>query len=188
MLRTFVALELPPEVRRLLAETQASLRPATRAVRWVDSEGAHLTLKFLGPTPEDAVEPIGAALRAAADGHGAIRLRTGQPGAFPNPRAPRVLWLGLEGDVARLGQLQQKVEAAIAPLGYPTEARPFSPHLTLGRLRQDATGRDRTAAGAATAAAASPRPVAFEIDAVSLMLSELSPQGARYSPLLTVPL
>ena len=188
MLRTFVALELPPEVRRLLAETQASLRPATRAVRWVDPQGAHLTLKFLGPTPEDAVEPIGAALRAGLAGHGAIRLRTGQPGTFPTPRAPRVLWLGLEGDVARLGQLQDKVEAAIAPFGYPTEARPFSPHLTLGRVRQEAGNAERVAIGAAVGAAAAPRPVAFEVDAVSLMLSELSPRGARYSPLLTVPL
>jgi 2'-5' RNA ligase len=66
MLRTFVALELPPAVKRLLAETQAQLRPSARAVRWVDPVGAHLTLKFLGPTPEDAVVRIGAALRAAA--------------------------------------------------------------------------------------------------------------------------
>jgi len=188
MLRTFVALELPPEVKRLLTATQASLRPAARAVRWVDPAGAHLTLKFLGPTPEDGVEPVGAALRAAAEGHGSLRLATGRPGAFPSTRAPRVLWLGLDGDVARLGQLQQKVEAAIVPLGYPSEGRPFSPHLTLGRVRQEAGNAERLAVGAAVAAAAAPPPIAFELDEVSLMLSELSPRGARYSRLLTVPL
>jgi 2'-5' RNA ligase len=188
MLRTFVAIELPAEVRRLLAEAQGSLRLGARAVRWVDPDSAHLTLKFLGATPEDAVEPIGAALRAAAERHGRLHLRTGHPGAFPNPQQPRVLWLGLDGDLARLGELQQKVEAAIAPLGYPTENRPFSPHLTLGRLRPDASRADRAAAGAALAAAAPPRPVAFEATGVSLMLSELSPRGARYSRLLSAPL
>jgi 2'-5' RNA ligase len=187
MLRTFVALELPPEVKRLIGAVQASLRPAARTVRWVDPASAHLTLKFLGPTAQEAVEPIGTALRSAAEGHGPIRLRTGRPGAFPNARAPRVLWLGLDGDVAHLAALQQKVETAIAPLGYPTEARPFSPHLTLGRVRQEAGQAERAATGAAISAAA-PTTSLFEVGAISLMLSELTPSGARYSPLLTVPL
>jgi 2'-5' RNA ligase len=188
MLRTFVALELPPEVKRRLAQTQAGLRPGAPSVRWVDLDGAHLTLKFLGPTAEAAVEPIGAALRSAAAGQGALRLRTTHLGVFPSQRAPRVLWLGLDGDLARLGQLQQRVEAALAPLGYPTERRPFWPHLTLGRVRPEASPAERSAVGAAVAAAAPAAPVWFEVGEVSLMLSQLSPRGARYSPLLTVPL
>src|SRR5262245_7166803 len=147
---------------------------------------------FLGPTPEDAVESIGAALRSAAAGQGRLRLRTGRSGVFPSPHAPRVLWLGLDGDLDRLGRLQRRVETAIAPLGYPdpqagTPARPFSPHLTLGRLRPEASQAERAAVGLAVAAL-SPGAVPFEVGDVSLMLSELSPRGARYSRLLNVPL
>ena len=152
-LRTFVAIELPAEVRAAIAAAQAELRGAlgdrAGSVRWVNPAGAHLTLKFLGDTPESAVPGVEAALRAALAGTAAFDLRTGALGCFPSGRAPRVLWLGLDGDLAPLTAARDAVEAAIAPLGWPTEARPFSPHLTLGRLRPEASPAERAGIGKA---------------------------------------
>ena len=171
MLRTFVALELPAEVK----EAVASLQDRRLAgVRWVEPEGVHVTLKFLGPTEEDAVARIGEALARAAVGRGALRLTTAGIGRFP-----RALWLGLEGDVDGLVALRDAVEQEMSPLGWPTDDRPFRAHLTLGRLRSEAAGVPPIEA---------PPSLAFEANEVSLMRSELSPKGARYSRLLAVPL
>ena len=191
-LRTFVAIELPEPVRVAIAAAQAELRGAlgTRAssVRWVDPESAHLTLKFLGDTPETALVGIEAALRASLAEVPAFGLQTGALGCFPSGRAPRVLWLGLDGGLAPLAAAHDAVEAAIAPLGWPTEARPFAPHLTLGRLRPDASPAERAGIGKAAGAIWPPRPTALAVGAVSLMRSELGPGGARYTRLVEVSL
>jgi 2'-5' RNA ligase len=172
LLRTFVALELPPEVRHAVASAQDR---SERAVRWVDPESAHLTIKFLGPTPEDAVPRIGEALASAARGVGRLRLSTAGVGRFPG-----ALWLGLAGDLDRLTALREAIEREVSPLGWPTEARPFRPHLTLARRRPGAP--------LAKTLERVPSPVAFEVGEVSLMRSELTPGGVRYSRLLAVPL
>ena len=171
MLRTFVALELPAEVKEAVAALQDRRLPG---VRWVEPEGVHVTLKFLGPTPEDAVARIGEALARAAAGRGPLRLTTTGIGRFP-----RALWLGLGGDVEGLIALRDAVEREMSPLGWPTDDRPFRAHLTLGRLRSEAAGVPPIEA---------PPALAFEASEVSLMQSELSPKGARYSRLLAVPL
>ena len=191
-LRTFVAVELPDQVRAAIGSAQAELRGAlgarAGAVRWVDPAGAHLTLKFLGDTPESAVPGIEVALRAALAGASAFALRTGALGCFPSGRAPRVLWLGLDGELEPLTAARGAIEAAIAPLGWPTEARPFSPHLTLGRLRPDASPAERAGIGKAAGAIWPPPPTPLAVAAVSLMRSELGPRGARYTRLVEVSL
>lgn len=194
ILRTFVALELPDHLRRALADLikrlRAELKERDGQVRWVDPGGAHLTLKFLGPTAQDAVPGVEAAMRSALAelAIGPLRLTTSHVGFFPGPRVPRVVWWGLEGDLARTAQLRDALEATIAPLGWPTEARPFAPHLTLGRLRPTASPAERAGVGRVLGQVWTPDPVAFEVDRVSLMLSELGPGGARYTRLAGVPL
>jgi 2'-5' RNA ligase len=191
-LRTFVAIELPAEAKAAIAAAQDALREVLRdggpAVRWVNPAGAHLTLKFLGDTPESAVPGVDAALRAALAGTAPFELWTGAPGCFPSGRAPRVLWLGLDGDLAPLTSARDAVEAAIAPLGWPTEARPFSPHLTLGRLRPEASPAERAGIGKAAGTIWPPPPTRIPVPAVSLMRSEAGPQGARYTRLVEVSL
>lgn len=191
-LRTFVAIELPAEARAAIAAAQAELRGAlgdrAGSVRWVNADGAHLTLKFLGDTPESAVPGVEAALRAALTGTAAFDLRTGALGCFPSGRAPRVLWLGLDGDLAPLTEARDAVEAAIAPLGWPTEARPFAPHLTLGRLRPEASLAERAGIGKAAGTIWPPPPTLVPVPAVSLMRSEAGPGGARYTRLVEVSL
>lgn len=189
-LRLFVALELPAPILDALAQTQDALQAQMprRAVRWVRGEGIHLTLKFLGETPARQREPIAAAVAAACAGHGPLTLRAAGLGCFPNPARPRVVWVGLEGDLAALGALQRAVESALEPLGFRPEGRPFSPHLTLGRVRDDVSSADVKAAGQVVAAATVGTLGEWTADAVSLMRSDLRREGAVYTCLAATPL
>jgi 2'-5' RNA ligase len=183
--RAFIAVNLPPERRRDLADAVAPLLRSGLPVRWVEPDGYHVTLRFLGPVADGDVEPVAAALRTLAMGHAPFTLRVGGAGAFPDVRRPAVLWLGVAADGPLLA-LQQAVERGIAPLGFPTESRPFHPHVTLGRTRRDARP------GALRSAEALLRDVACEviipIETVDLMSSHTSPRGARYQCVLAAPL
>lgn len=179
-LRLFVALELPPHVRDALRDAQQALAVYDLAVRWVDPDGAHLTLKFLGAVAADKVEAVAAAMREAATGHAPFELHTTGVGAFPHTRQPRVVWLGIDGAMQQLRTLHQDVERLLAPLGYPTEQRAFNPHLTLGRTRNDAGETDHAAIGRAIAQSSS-QVERWSVDAVSLMRSERLPVRARYT-------
>ena len=181
--RLFIAIELVSEVRAVLAEARRRLERQPLAMRWVDVESTHLTLKFLGATPANRVEAIHGALQTAARLHAPFTLSTGRLGVFPRPREPRVVWIGVEGEVPRLRALQADVERLVAPLGYPTEKRPFSPHLTLGRTAKTANPRELAAIGAAVAASEVERTAAWPVGSIVLMRSDLHPGGARYTTL-----
>jgi RNA 2',3'-cyclic 3'-phosphodiesterase len=181
MLRLFIALDLPPEVRATLQAMQAQLRGYRLPIRWTDPAGAHLTLKFLGATDPGQVAAITGALETIARKHAPFELVTAGPGCFPNLHAPRVVWLGLGGAVDALARLRDDVERTIAPLGFPTETRPFSPHLTLGRTNKDATRQESAAIGPAIKATPAPPRITWQVRRLSLMRSELGPAGARYT-------
>src|SRR2546421_211885 len=154
MLRAFIAIQLSDEVKRQIGSVQAELKREVsgsgrggKAVKigWTQPEGIHLTLKFLGDIQETQVEALREILKRAAAPARPFTLEARGLGAFPNPRAPRVIWLGLHGksdDMAELQRLQAAVEDGAAALGFAKEARAFTPHLTLARIR------DRVEAGA----------------------------------------
>jgi 2'-5' RNA ligase len=190
--RLFIAVELPTAVLAALTALQKRLKTLDRerAIRWTAAEGVHLTLKFLGETTSDRIPAIVTGLEQAAGGKTPFDLSMTGVGCFPNLQRPRVVWAGLRGDMGALRRLQEAVEEHIAPLGYPTEARAFSPHLTLGRARREAStgalaafGKQIEQVGAATAEA-----VNWRVEAVSLMRSDLKPSGALYTRLAHVPL
>ena len=185
-LRLFIAVELPPEVQAVLRDVHTALEGRRLAVRWVDPAGTHLTLKFLGATPAGRVDAITQALEQVAVAHPPFLLSTGGLGVFPRPRAPRVVWLGVAGALAELRALQADVEQRVAPLGFPTEQRPFSPHLTLARTTRDASGADLAAIGTAVVETAAPASVGWHVGEMSLMQSDLTPRGARYTALARV--
>ena len=108
-------------------------------IRWVKSDSVHLTLKFLGQVPSDQIELITLSLKNALAAQHAFTLEVAGVGCFPDLHRPRVIWVGVKEEAAghQLQHVQRVVENAISPLGYPTEARDFSPHLTLGRLARD---------------------------------------------------
>ena len=181
--RLFIAVELPEEALRAIERLQDGLvrtMPGD-AVRWVRPEGIHLTLKFLGDVPREQIDGIQAALGEAVRGHPPFALRAEGLGAFPNTRRPRVVWVGVEGDVRRLKELRNDVEEHVAPLGYPTEDRSFTPHLTLGRVQRDASRRELDAIGMAVETNTVGELARWQVDAVSLMRSELKPTGAVYT-------
>lgn len=181
--RLFAAAELPDAFREDIARIgAAALAVGLRGVRPVRAENAHLTMKFLGEVGADRVEDVLASMRLAAARSAPFRLRTGNLGAFPNADAPRVLWLGVEGDLAALRRLRDGLEDAFAAAGFRRDRRAFSPHVTAARVR------DRLSAANAkrlmdASAAVRPRPVEFAVERLSLMRSDARPGGSVYTRL-----
>lgn len=190
MWRLFIAVELPEGARRAISAVQNDLkkRLPEGALRWVRPEGIHLTLQFLGDVERGRVDELNDALVRAAADRRRIALAIDGLGCFPNPRRPRVLWLGVGGEVAKLRLLQQAVEAETKTLGFQPEGRDFSPHLTLARVQRNASRADVGKIGAAVEWGGVDRVADFAADGVSLMRSQLRPSGAEYTQVAHVAL
>lgn len=183
-IRVFIALQISQVATQALAEVTARLSAAVpRGVRWVDPESVHLTLKFLGNIDPGLTGQVLEAVRRAGQGSFPFRLHLSGLGAFPNQRQPRVLWTGVAGDLDELAGLQGKMEDAIAQLGFPRDRRPFSPHLTIGRVRDGVSGELRRQIGDAVAAASLEPTDSWLVESVHLMRSTITPGGAVYASL-----
>ncbi len=189
-IRTFIAIELSPDTLAQLAQIQARLKArAPRAsVRWVHTDGIHLTLKFLGETPRSQLDTIETTLRGAVQHIPAFSFNVGQAGCFPNASRPRVVWIGVQEPTGILNRVQRAVESAIAPLGYPTEDRSFSPHLTLGRVARNASANDARQVGDSVLASNIGALGTVTARDVALIQSTLKPSGAEYTILMRAPL
>ena len=182
MIRAFIAVEITPATIERIAALIDQLTPSLAGVRWVGPGNFHLTLKFLGNIDENQIEPIGAALAEALRPFPRLTINVKGLGVFPNPKRPRVLWVGLVG--SRLALLQSKVESALTPLGFAPDEKIFTPHLTIGRWRQGARaernleselGKWRDHEFGATS-----------MHEVILFQSELKPTGAIYHRLKVI--
>jgi len=188
-IRAFIAVELPDEVKAGLAQLQAQLKAGQQAaVKWVDPYAVHLTLKFLGNIAVDKTGEITRAIEEAVQGISPLHLEVKELGAFPNFKRVRVAWVGVSGEVAKLGQIQQRIEANLAPLGFTRESRPFTPHLTLARLRERASPNEQQSFGQLIASTRFEAEYGFDVDSISLMRSELSREGAIYSRISSIKL
>lgn len=179
--RLFIAADLPADVKDELAATQARLRRGAPPVAWVAPAAMHLTIRFLGDTVPARVADLQAALVAALAAHPPPRLQLSGAGAFPNDRRPAVLWVGLGGSVVALGRAQASIEAALQGIGIAPEPKPFHPHLTLGRVRRDASQEQRQKLGEALRALPPPAPLAWTLERVILYRSELRSSGPIYT-------
>ena len=183
-IRAFIAVVLPQPIKTCLAQLQLDLgAKQDTSVKWVNPDGIHLTLKFLGNTTAELVPHIIDAMTASIKNISPFLLRIGELGAFPNTRSPRVTWVGLNGDIIKLKELQRHIDQALAPLGFPKETRPFSPHLTLGRIRASASLKERLRLGEILSSIKSKNRPSFHVNTISLMRSELTTKGAIYSPI-----
>ena len=190
-MRTFIAIELDGSLASFVAETQAMLQrilsPASnRLVRWTHPEKAHLTLRFLGETDEDARRRITAELARVAADHDGLRLGLNKLGCFPKPQQPSVLWLGFSGDLEALQTLQSAVEMVARSAGFVAEKRAFKPHLTIGRVQRNAASAALRRLGEEFARIAAMQDVVsppVEVDELVYMRSDLQPTGAVYTPL-----
>ena len=189
-IRAFIAIELPDAILAEVGNIEARLKPQMPpdAIRWVKADSIHLTLKFLGQVPSDQISLIMSSLRTAVVAHAPFTLEIKGAGCFPNIHRPRVVWVGVQENDHRLHALQRAVENAIAPLGYPTEIRDFTPHLTLGRLARDVRQSDQKKIGEVVEAAGVGSLGKWEVKQVALIKSDLKPSGAEYTILAEAPL
>lgn len=175
-IRLFVAIELPKSVKVVLlaAASQVAQRLPGGAVRWVQPEQLHLTLRFLGDTAVTQLPTLQDQLSQLTARHPGFQLRLDGLGAFPNRKRPRVVWAGLAGEMAVLQAMQAELEDRVVKLGWTREERPFSPHITLGRVKHasQVQGLDWSVRLAELGVA---------VTAVQLVQSELRPSGPVYT-------
>ena len=183
--RTFIAIEMPGPVRAFLDRCQERLKRAGGGVRWVRTDLVHLTLVFLGEVRRDRLAALEQAVRGAVAGCGPLTLAPGGAGRFPPKGRPRVVWIGIDDPAGGLIRLQKAVAEATAGFAEKVEDRPYSPHLTLGRVRG---GGDLRGLSEAVAAMADEQGPEFEAREVVIFRSALSPQGPTHSALSRVPL
>jgi len=184
VIRAFIAAELPEPCRQEVAAFQSKLQRSGADVKWVETGNLHLTLKFLGEIDDNRVEPLKESL-AGLRSRSPFQIHLEGIGAFPKTTYPKVIWVGVNEGKEKLAELAQAVEKICSGLGFPPEERPFSPHLTIGRVRsqeqlaplikqlQTAEFRAKTPA---------------EIGKLTLFQSTLGPRGPVYRPLAEIPL
>ncbi len=189
-IRTFIAIELSDAERLALRRLQERLKstPAARYVRWVAPEGIHLTLKFLGGVDTAQMPALQHAVAGACAGVPPHTLTLDGIGAFPNTRRPNVVWVGVGGDIETAARLADQIDQACAALGFPRETRPFSPHLTLGRVKRDIRPSDQQFVGEMVNTTQVGELGRFRVERVSLMKSDLRPTGSVYTQLSAVEL
>jgi RNA 2',3'-cyclic 3'-phosphodiesterase len=185
MIRSFIAIDLPDATRQGLAAVQEQLRQSRAGVRWVKPSSIHLTLKFLGNIHPAQVEDIARAVAQEVRDQPPITLGAAGLGAFPSRRKPRVLWIGMEGEVQRLTRIQSRVENALQLLGFAREKRAFRPHLTIGRVKDR---RRLQSLIDAMAELKIPEFDSFDVTEIILYKSDLRPTGAIYTKLHRMPL
>jgi 2'-5' RNA ligase len=187
-LRLFVACEIPEDARRVIASAIETLRQRSgEAVRWVRPDGLHVTLKFLGEVPLRNMPRVKLACQEAVAGHSPFTLEFASIGTFGGREGLRLMWAGIAGDVLRLEALVRSMNTALAVVGFEPERRPFRPHLTLGRVRDEIPTRKRAEIEVAVGKLDIPE-TPWRVSHVSLMRSHLLAGGARYETLATFPL
>ena len=171
-----MAIALPPAVTAVLAQLSHTLarQMPDRTVRWVKPDRMHLTLRFLGDTAVTNLSPIATELDHVTANYTPFQLHLHKVGCFPNRKRPRVIWVGLAGEVSPLVRLKQDIDTFLQPMGWEREKRPFQAHLTLGRVKNvHQVGSIKWDVPV--------KRVGWEVTAVHLIESQLRPQGPIYT-------
>jgi 2'-5' RNA ligase len=188
LLRAFIAVEIPLPIREAVSTAAAPLHQGIgQAVRWVPMDNMHLTLKFLGDVSAANVEMLCQMLQAEADLFHCFDLHLEGLGAFPNQKRPRVIYIGIQAP-ATLEALQRGIDSSSRRLGYESEERGFSPHLTIGRVKQNITSTEQQAIRRALEETRIDSLGTARVDSVHLYKSDLKPTGSVYTRIYTAPL
>lgn len=178
-IRAFVAMEIPENIRvKIDREITSKLRKCDVRCSWVRPENIHLTLKFLGDTPVEAVAKIARDIATAIEGIAPLELRLEGVGAFGG-KSPRVVWAGISGETQALELIARVIDDVTFLHGFPREKRRFSPHLTVGRVRDPQNAGELVSRIGEIVI----EPEDFTAERILFMKSELTPQGSIYSPL-----
>ena len=189
LLRAFIALEIPPTLQHTIQESTRTLRQSLgdELIRWVPLYNVHLTLKFLGDVSSTNLDLIKQMLIVEAAQHPCSEMQVKGIGSFPNPRRPRVIWIGLQATPV-LESLQRGIESASARLGYEADERGFSPHLTIGRVKQNLSALEIQRIRNALEETKIGLLGIVQVAAVHLFKSELQPNGSVYTKLFSAPI
>jgi len=181
-MRAFFCIELEDEIKEGLdGITQSLRRRNDLRVSWVRRENLHITLKFLGEIAPEQVEELQLAAEVASEGIGPFELELDLLGAFPHPERPRVIWAGSSSPPEELLRLHERLERELAPLGFPPEGKPYTPHVTLGRVKERNRAKVERLGGELERV--EPFHFVAEASSLTLMESRLTPSGAIYTPI-----
>jgi len=188
VVRAFVAIDLPIKIHQCLEKisNDLKLRLSGIPIRWVPVQNIHLTLKFLGDVSENNIEVLTQILKVEAQAQTPFEISIGGIGAFPKMKRPRVIWTGIEAPPELLS-LQRGIDTQTARLGYPRDKRPFSAHLTLGRVSRNINLQDLQYVGDVLTNLKIGFIGVAMVTQIHLYRSELKPSGAVYSKLYTAP-
>lgn len=181
--RTFIALEITENIKELLAGVQQKIGSEIGGIKWGKPKSMHLTLKFLGLTPEDKIEDVSGVLENIAGGLSRFNVSVSGLGTFPSSNNPKVLWAGLKADDS-LYKLQKDIDNSLEPFGFVRGKRPFSPHLTIGRVRDGRVKKNLRAVFEQIRI----EPGSFEAENVTFYKSDLMPEGPVYTVLKSIKL
>ena len=188
-IRAFIAIELPDEVIQELGRLESRLKlRQPDGVKWVDPTAIHLTLNFLGDIDPGRISEITEAMTESVRGIAPFSLELNELGVFPNLNRVRVIWVGIGGEVEKLARLQHGLEANLDIIGFPPEERTFSPHLTLGRVREQASPQERQRLGDIVTGMKVDTVKPFAVKGFSLIKSQLTGTGPVYSRIVAVEL
>ena len=186
-IRTFIAVEVPDRIKSALGDLTGGLRgEGLSEVRWTRPQGIHLTLKFLGNIDPSRTANIMDGLKTGVQETAPFQLGLGSLGVFPNIAKPRVIWMGLAGELEKLRLLQEAVEEQTLALGFSRDKRGFTPHLTLGRVRNSLSTSKREMLSQATRTTSFASSLSWKVSEANLIHSTLAPEGAIYRKLGTV--
>jgi RNA 2',3'-cyclic 3'-phosphodiesterase len=183
-IRSFVAVEMPPDVKQELGKIQIFLRQAAACpAKWVAPESIHLTLSFLGEISPAQVEAVKGVMDKIAVASPVFNLSLDHVGAFPNLRQPQTVWVGIQGDMEILSRLHKNLEESLRVTGYKPEDRAFKPHLTLARVRDEASVQARQSLGEALVRVPGVKSGIISVTEISMFESELTRSGPMYTRL-----
>jgi len=183
VIRCFIAVEIPGLLKRSIGEMIENLKKPGADVKWVPHENIHITLKFLGSTEESLLETVKDSLSKKLSPYPPFYIKISGVGCFPDEKSPRIVWVGTHGS-GEIVDVQRDIEVAMKKLGFSSEERKFSPHLTIGRVRSQKRIPEMMKR------LDEYRSIGFgdlEVKGITLMKSELKPAGAEYHPLAEIP-
>ncbi|MDD5166551.1 MAG: RNA 2',3'-cyclic phosphodiesterase [Candidatus Omnitrophica bacterium] len=179
-MRTFIAIELPQKIKDALERLQNQLKTTGADVKWVSPQNIHLTLKFLGEIDDKKIGEATKILEDNAKNEKTFPLRLASIGAFPKIDTPRVIWIGVAQGDSETKKIAGSLEDAFSKIGIPKEDRPFSSHITIGRVRSP-QNRDKLVQELKTLADSSGKEnLEFTADKITLFKSTLTPKGPLY--------
>jgi 2'-5' RNA ligase len=180
LIRSFLAIEVSAPVLKRIEGIQQDFKSSDPDVRWVSPDKIHLTLKFFGDIEESQIDSLMHSIEKPVQSTHPFQLKVHGTGAFPNPKNPRVIWVGLAEGKEALSQLQKQLESALEKVGFPPEDRSFHPHLTLGRVK---SSRGKGALSAKIEKYREEDYGEFRVERVVLFKSDLKPSGPVYTVL-----